>query len=48
MVQYSTDGPVQIPREHIEHTDMYVKPELDAQLSSTGVMSISSQAATQA
>ncbi len=36
--------PVQIPKEHIEHPNMCVEQEL----SSTDVMSISSQAATQA
>jgi hypothetical protein len=40
--------PVQIPKEYIEHPDMCVEQEQYAQLSSTGVMSISSQAATQA
>jgi hypothetical protein len=39
--------PDQILKEHIEHPDMRVEQEQDAQLSSTGVMSISSQAATQ-
>ena len=40
--------PVQTLKEHIEHPDMCVEQEQDAQPSSTGVMSISSQAATQA
>ena len=39
--------PVQTLKEHIEHPDMCVEQEQDAQQISTGVMGISSQAATQ-
>jgi hypothetical protein len=39
--------PVQTLKEHIEHPDMCVEQEQDAQPISTGVMGISSQAATQ-
>jgi hypothetical protein len=39
--------PDQILKEHIEHPDMCIEQEQDAQLSFTGVTSISSQAATQ-